>query len=51
MIFFPYNRWYPSIFANAPPKAQKHRALEDIKESIAELKYYREQIFIPSPQK
>jgi oligoribonuclease len=50
MIFL-YDRWYPSIFVNAPPKTKKHRALEDIKESIAELKYYREQIFIPSSRK
>lgn len=36
-------RWYPD--AKAPPKGQSHRALDDIRESIAELKFYRESIF------
>jgi oligoribonuclease len=40
-------RWYPSIYANAPPKKESHRALDDIKESIAELEYYRKTIMIP----
>lgn len=38
-------RWYPGQFGKAPPKQGKHRALEDIKESIEELKYYRSSIF------
>lgn len=38
-------RWYPT---NAPfTKKEKHRALDDIQESIAELTYYRKQFFIP----
>ena len=39
-------RWYP----NLPEfqKQEKHRALDDIRESIAELEYYRRQIFVPS---
>ena len=40
------NRWYPDIDRNIPSKAEKHRALEDIIESIEELKYYREKLFI-----
>lgn len=40
-------RWYPETFAKAPPKAGSHRALEDIKESIKELQFYREHIFVP----
>jgi oligoribonuclease len=40
-------RWYPSIYGKAPPKAGSHRALEDIRESVAELAYYREQLFVP----
>lgn len=36
-------RWYPD--AKAPPKGQSHRALDDIRESIAELKFYRETVF------
>jgi oligoribonuclease len=38
-------RWYPDAYNNAPKKAGGHRALEDIKESIEELKYYRATIF------
>lgn len=39
------HRWYPKEY-QAPPKKQLHRALDDIKESIEELRYYREQIFV-----
>ena len=35
-------RWYPEIYKKRPGKAEAHRALADIKESIAELRYYRE---------
>jgi oligoribonuclease len=38
-------RWYPDVLAGAPPKREAHRALEDIRESIAELVYYRSTIF------
>ncbi|MGO8686846.1 MAG: oligoribonuclease [Candidatus Dormibacteria bacterium] len=38
-------RWYPDVLAAAPPKAEHHRALDDIRESIAELAYYRSTIF------
>ena len=38
-------RWYPDVLAGAPPKREAHRALEDIRESIAELEYYRSTIF------
>jgi oligoribonuclease len=38
-------RWYPDAIANAPAKAGGHRALDDIRESVAELRYYRETIF------
>ena len=40
------NRWYPDVNRNIPSKAENHRALEDIIESIEELKYYREKLFI-----
>jgi oligoribonuclease len=39
-------RWYPEVLADAPPKKEAHRALDDIRESIAELAYYRSTIFI-----
>lgn len=38
-------RWQPEIFAEVPPKTGQHRALADIKESIAELAFYRERAF------
>jgi len=42
-------RWYPEVLAAQPRKATAHRALDDIKESISELAYYREKLFVPSP--
>ncbi|KAK6925514.1 hypothetical protein RJ641_007233 [Dillenia turbinata] len=41
-------RWYPRDNKKAPVKEKKHRAMDDIRESISELKYYREAIFKPS---
>lgn len=38
-------RWYPRDGKKAPKKENKHRAMDDIKESIAELKYYKGHIF------
>lgn len=38
-------RWYPEDFTGAPSKKLSHRALDDIRESIEELKYYRSTIF------
>jgi oligoribonuclease len=38
-------RWYPEI-ASGFKKHNKHQALEDIHESINELKYYREHIML-----
>jgi oligoribonuclease len=40
-------RWYPDVLAAAPRKAGSHRALDDIKESIEELRYYRQHVFRP----
>ena len=42
-------RWYPRAYFNAPSKSGGHRALADIRESIAELRYYREAVFVPRP--
>jgi len=42
-------RWFPRAYFNAPKKAGGHRALADIRESIAELRYYREAVFVPDP--
>ena len=38
-------RWYPEALAAAPAKAGGHRAMDDIKESLAELAYYRSAVF------
>ncbi|HXZ82270.1 MAG TPA: oligoribonuclease [Acidimicrobiales bacterium] len=38
-------RWNPSLYGRVPKKAGSHRALEDILESVAELKYYRDNFF------
>jgi oligoribonuclease len=42
-------RWYTRSYFAAPEKNGGHRALADIRESITELKYYREAIFVPPP--
>lgn len=41
-------RWYPAVRAERPHKAGQHRALDDIRDSVAELRYYRERVFIPA---
>ena len=42
-------RWYPRVFFATPEKTGNHRALGDIRESIAELRYYRDAVFVPQP--
>jgi oligoribonuclease len=42
-------RWYPRVHYNAPQKHGGHRAMADIVESIAELRFYREVVFVPAP--
>ncbi len=39
-------RWYPARFS-PPKKADSHQALADIRESVAELRYYRQTFFVP----
>ena len=38
-------RWQPDVRTNAPKKARGHRALDDIRESLDELRYYRTHLF------
>jgi oligoribonuclease len=38
-------RWYPGVDASRPRGEGTHRALDDIRESVRELVYYREQVF------
>jgi oligoribonuclease len=39
-------RWYPEVYRKRPNKAETHRALDDINESIEELRYYREHMLV-----
>ena len=41
-------RWYPGALDAVPRKATAHRALDDIRESIDELRWYRANVFKPS---
>lgn len=38
-------RWRPDVYKGAPVKKGGHRALQDIRESVAELAYYRASFF------
>jgi oligoribonuclease len=42
-------RWYPRAYFASPIKHGGHRALADIRESVRELRYYREAVFVPQP--
>jgi oligoribonuclease len=42
-------RWYPEALKKAPSKAGGHRAMDDIRESVAELAYYRTAVFREMP--
>ncbi len=42
-------RWFPRAYFQSPPKRGNHRALADIQESIEELRYYREAVFVAPP--
>jgi oligoribonuclease len=42
-------RWYPRVYYAQPAKGLAHRALADIRESVQELAYYRQTLFVPLP--
>lgn len=42
-------RWYPRVYYGQPAKGLAHRALADIQESIRELQFYRQTVFVPTP--
>ena len=42
-------RWYARAYFQSPAKLGGHRALGDIQDSIDELRYYREAVFVPAP--
>jgi oligoribonuclease len=43
-------RWRPEVLASAPDKPSNHRALDDVRASIEELRHYREALFTQSPE-
>lgn len=38
-------RWNPALLEEAPVKKEGHRALDDIRESVEELRFYRDRFF------
>jgi oligoribonuclease len=42
-------RWYPRVYQSQPAKGLAHRALADIYESVQELRFYRQTLFVPQP--
>jgi oligoribonuclease len=42
-------RWYPRVYQSQPAKGLAHRALADILESVQELRFYRQTLFVPQP--
>jgi oligoribonuclease len=40
-------RWYPAVYKQRPGKQETHRALDDIRESIEELRFYRANMLLP----
>jgi len=42
-------RWYPRVYFGQPAKGLANRALADIRESIRELAYYRQTLFVSPP--
>ena len=43
-----FRRWYPASLSNYSKKSSAHRAMDDIKESVSELRYWREHVFLPA---
>jgi oligoribonuclease len=43
------DRWYPEAYSKRPNKTGNHRALGDIVDSVNELRYYRDAVFLPRP--
>ncbi len=39
-------RWFPSL--RAPEKQKSHRVMDDLRESLEELRFYRQRIFVPA---
>lgn len=43
-------RWYPADLAEFRKSTSAHRAMDDIRQSVAELRYWRERVFRPAPE-
>ncbi len=43
-------RWFPQLISKQPQKKDTHRALDDIRDSIDELRFYRSHVFVQPPQ-
>ena len=39
-------RWNPKVLEHLPEKKEGHRALDDIRESLEELRFYRDRLFV-----
>jgi oligoribonuclease len=39
-------RWHPELYRKRPGKVEHHRALDDIRESIEELRFYRDNFLV-----
>jgi oligoribonuclease len=44
-------RWFPAVIAKQKAKKETHRALDDIRESIEELRYYKQHVFVQPPER
>lgn len=42
-------RWFPQIISKQKQKKETHRALDDIRESIDELRFYKQHVFVAPP--
>lgn len=44
-------RWFPALIAKQKAKKETHRALDDIRESIEELRFYKAHVFVAPPER
>jgi oligoribonuclease len=44
-------RWFPQLIAKQKQKKETHRALDDIRESIDELRFYKQHVFVTPPER
>ena len=44
-------RWFPSLISKQKAKKETHRALDDIRESIEELRFYKQHVFVTGPER